>query len=307
MKIFYCDHFVLPLPENHRFPMEKYARLRVRVVQGNLVEREDLIVPEPISDWELGRVHSRDYIERVREGTLSKDEIRRIGFPWSPALVERSRRSVGGTLAAAHAALEDGWSANLAGGTHHAFPDRGEGFCVFNDVAVAAREVQAEGRARNVAVLDLDVHQGNGTAAIFARDQTVFTLSVHGSDNFPFKKETSDLDIELPDGTGDADYLEAVERGLAAALRSHPDLAFYVAGADPYEHDRLGRLSVSLEGLARRDELVFDTCQKARVPVAVVMSGGYARDVKDTVEIHYNTVRSAALRYAAAHSESPTK
>lgn len=304
MKIFYCDHFVLPLPEDHRFPMEKYARLRVRVMQGNLVTRDDLIVPEPISDWVLGRVHTREYIERVRDGTLSKDEIRRIGFPWSPALVERSRRSVGGTLAAAFAALEDGWSANLAGGTHHAFADRGEGFCVFNDVAVAAREVQAEGRARNVAVLDLDVHQGNGTAAIFARDPTVFTLSVHGSDNFPFKKETSDLDIELPDGTVDDDYLEAVERGLEAALRGHPDLAFYVAGADPYEGDRLGRLAVSLEGLARRDELVFDTCAKARVPVAIVMSGGYGRDVKDTVEIHYHTVRSAALRCAAAHPES---
>ncbi len=211
---------------------------------------------------------------------------------------------MGGTLAAAFAALEDGWAANLAGGTHHAFPDRGEGFCVFNDVAVAAREIQAEGRARNVSVFDLDVHQGNGTAAIFANDPTVFTLSVHGSDNFPFKKETSDLDIELPDGTGDADYLEAVERGLEAALRSHPDLAFYVAGADPYEGDRLGRLAVSLEGLARRDELVFDTCRKARVPVAIVMSGGYARNVKDTVEIHYNTVRSAALRCAAAHPES---
>lgn len=294
MKIFYCDHFVLPLPEGHRFPMEKYARLRVRVMQGNVVDRDDLVVPLPISDWQLGRVHRREYIERVRSGTLSKEEVRRLGFPWSPALVERSRRSVGGTLAAALAALEDGCAVNLAGGTHHAFPDFGEGFCVFNDVAVAAREVQAEGRARKVAVLDLDVHQGNGTAAIFAKDATVFTLSVHGAGNFPFRKERSDLDIELLDGTEDAEYLEAVERGLDVALRAHPDLAFYLAGADPYLDDRLGRLSVSIEGLAQRDELVFDTCKRLGVPVAVVMSGGYSREVRDTVEIHYNTVRSAA-------------
>ncbi len=304
MKIFYCDHFVLPLPEEHRFPMEKYARLRARVIQGNVVDREDLIVPQPIADWELARVHTREYVDRVRQGTLSKDEVRRIGFPWSPALVERSRRSVGGTLAAAHAALEDGWAVNLAGGTHHAFPDAGEGYCVFNDVAVAAREVQAEGRARKVAVLDLDVHQGNGTAAIFAKDGTVFTLSVHGAGNFPFRKEKSDLDIELADGTEDEEYLEAVERGLEAALRAHPDLAFYVAGADPYVDDRLGRLSVSMQGLARRDELVFDTCSRLGVPVAVVMSGGYSNDVKDTVEIHYNTVRSAARHAAASHGSS---
>ena len=302
MKIYYCDHFVLPLPEGHRFPMEKYARLRVRVVQGNLVDREDLVVPAPISDWELGRVHTREYIERVRDGTLSREEIRRIGFPWSPALVERSRRSVGGTLAAAHSALEDGWAVNLAGGTHHAFPDCGEGFCVFNDVAVAAREVQAEGRARKVAVLDLDVHQGNGTAAIFAEDPTVFTLSVHGAGNFPFRKEKSDLDIELPDGTEDAEYLDAAEQGLEAAFRTHPDLAFYLAGADPYVDDNLGRLSLSSRGLAMRDELVFDTCQAAGVPVVVVMSGGYARHVKDTVEIHYHAVSAAAARAAAAHT-----
>jgi acetoin utilization deacetylase AcuC-like enzyme len=305
MKIFYSDHFVLPLPAGHRFPMEKYARLRVRVIQGNITPQEHLLVPAPISDWQLRRVHTAEYVDRVKEGGLSREEVRRLGFPWSPALVHRARHSVGGTLAAALAALEDGWSANLAGGTHHAFADRGEGFCVFNDVAVAAREVQAEGRARNVAVLDLDVHQGNGTAAIFAKDQTVFTLSVHGSDNFPLRKETSDLDIELPDGTGDTEYLEAVERGVTTALRSHPDLAFYVAGADPYKDDRLGRLSVSLEGLAQRDQLVFDTCHKAGVPVAIVMSGGYARDVRDTVEIHYHTVRSAAERFRAAHSRSP--
>lgn len=280
--------------------MEKYARLRVRVMQGNVVGRDELRVPSPISDWQLGRVHTRDYIQRVRDGTLSREEVRRIGFPWSPALVERSRRSVGGTLAAALAALEDGWAVNLAGGTHHAFPDAGEGFCVFNDVAVAAREVQAEGRARKVAVLDLDVHQGNGTAAIFAQDATVFTLSVHGAGNFPFRKVSGDLDIELPDGTEDHDYLEAVERGLDAALRAHPDLAFYLAGADPYTHDRLGRLAVSKEGLARRDELVFDTCERLGVPVAVVMAGGYGHDIRDTVEIHYNTVRSAAHHAGAA-------
>lgn len=291
--IYYCDHFVLPLPEGHRFPMEKYARLRHRVESAGLGGPEGLRVPDPASDQELERVHDPAYVRRVVEGTLSPGEVRRIGFPWSPQLVERSRRSVGGTLGAARSALEGGVGVNLAGGTHHAFGDRGEGFCVFNDVAVAVRGMQAEGRIRRAAVVDLDVHQGNGTAALFRGDDRVFTLSVHGARNYPFHKENGDLDLELEDGAGDAEYLNAVERGMRVALESAPDLVFYVAGADPFEGDRLGRLAVTLEGLSERDRIVLDGCRRAGVPVAVVMAGGYALNVDDTVEVHFRTVQRA--------------
>ena len=293
MHVFYCDHFVLPLPSGHRFPMEKYALLRERVAGEG---RDELLVPGAATDAQLLRVHDAGYVQRVVGGTLSREEVRRIGFPWSPQLVERSRRSVGGTVAAARAALRDGVSANLAGGTHHAFADRGEGFCVFNDVAVAARDLQADGSLERVAVLDLDVHQGNGTAAIFRDDDSVFTLSVHGANNFPFRKEAGDLDMELPDGSGDAPFLEAVEAGVRVALASRPDIAFYLAGADPHEGDRLGRLAVSKTGMARRDALVLDLCAAAGVPVAVVMSGGYGREVTDTVDIHFATVQAASAR-----------
>ena len=270
--------------------MEKYRLLRERVATDPAMS---LRVPEPATDVELLRVHDAGYLARVVEGRLTRDEVRRIGFPWSPELVERSRRSVGGTLGAARAALEEGSAANLAGGTHHAYADRGEGFCVFNDVAVAARAVQAEGRARRMAVLDLDVHQGNGTAAIFDGDDTVFTLSVHGAANYPFQKETGDRDLALPDGAGDDAFLDAVERGVREALATGPELAFYLAGADPWEGDRLGRLAVSREGMAERDRLVYGLCGRAGVPVAVVMSGGYAERVEDTVEIHLASVRGA--------------
>jgi len=238
----------------------------------------------------------------VTSGGLSRDEIRRIGFPWSPELVERSRRSTGGTIHAAECARRDGISVNLAGGTHHAFTDAGEGFCVFNDVAVATRSLQARGAANQCAVLDLDVHQGNGTAAIFSGDPTVFTLSVHGASNYPFRKEASDLDIGLEDGATDDAFLTAVRDGVTRALASGPDFAFYIAGADPYEHDRLGRLSVTKAGLRERDRVVFDACEEAGVPVAVVMSGGYAEDVYDTVEIHAATVLEAAHRVSASAS-----
>ncbi|NJD18303.1 MAG: histone deacetylase [Gemmatimonadetes bacterium] len=293
MRVFYSDHFVIPLPEGHRFPMAKYALLRERVAAAR---EDELTVPDAATEDELLRVHEPGYVGRVLHGELSREEIRRIGFPWTPQLVERARRSVGGTLGASRAALADGVSANLAGGTHHAFADRGEGYCVFNDVAAAARAMQAEARARRVAVLDLDVHQGNGTAAIFRGDDSVFTLSVHGANNFPFRKEDGDLDIELPDRSGDEVFLAAVERGVRVALRQGPDLAFYLAGADPFEGDRLGRLAVTKEALARRDELVLDLCGAEGVPVAVVMSGGYAREVEDTVDIHFHTIRAASAR-----------
>jgi acetoin utilization deacetylase AcuC-like enzyme len=303
VRAFYCDHFVLPLPEGHRFPMEKYARLRERIA---LDPRVTLAVPDAATPEALARVHDPDYVRRVDEGALTREEMRRIGFPWSPQLVERSKRSVGGTIAAASAALEDGAAANLAGGTHHAFSGRGEGFCVFNDVAVAVREVQSRGAAQRVAVLDLDVHQGNGTASIFARDESVFTLSVHGADNFPFRKEQSDLDLALPDGADDARYLEAVELGTRRAFDRAPDIAFYVAGADPYRGDRLGRLSVSLDGLRARDEIVLRACEEHGVPVVVVMSGGYAEDVRDTVAIHAATILASTRlsRRGRAHGDA---
>lgn len=276
--------------------MEKYSLLRARVTGFAAV---DLDVPEAATSKQLRRVHSEPYVEGVLAGSLSKREVRRIGFPWSPELVERSLRSVGGTIAAGRSALKDGTAANLAGGTHHAFPGHGEGFCVFNDVAVAIRALEADGVAHRFSVLDLDVHQGNGTAAIFEDDDAVFTLSVHGENNFPFTKETSDLDLQLPDGTGDDAFLTTVEHGVRTALSQGADLAFFVAGADPYEGDRLGRLSVTKHGMAERDRLVFDLCERAGAPVAVVMAGGYAHTIADTVDIHEATIRGAAARTRA--------
>lgn len=257
---------------------------------------EDLQVPDGASDGEILRVHKAGYWHRVKTGALDPQEVRRIGFPWSPQLVERSRRSVGGTLAACRAALRDGTAANLAGGTHHAFRDRGEGFCVLNDVAIAARAMQREEGVDRVLIVDCDVHQGNGTAAIFRDDPSVFTLSLHGRRNFPFHKETSDLDVEFEDGTGDAAYLDALDAALAKALdASRADLVLYVSGADPYRGDKLGRLALSKEGLASRDRRVIGTARARALPVAVVMAGGYA-EVEDIVEIHLQTLRLAATR-----------
>ena len=301
MKIYYTDHFVLPLPAGHRFPMEKYALLRNRIAAAGILPPHELHAPAPANDAALLRVHTARYVENVVHGMLTPAEARRIGFPWSEALVERSRRSVGATIAAARSALECGFGVNLAGGTHHAHADHGEGFCVFNDVAVAVRALQAERCAARIAVIDCDVHQGNGTAAIFSGDDDVFTFSVHAEGNFPFNKERSDLDIALADGAGDGEYLDAVRTGLAAALGSGPvDHVFYVAGADPYSGDRLGRLAVSKGGLAERDRIVFDQCTAAAVPVTVVMSGGYARVIEETVDIHAHTVLEAAACSSAA-------
>ena len=297
VRAFYSDHFVLPLPEGHKFPMAKYSGLRERILAEGIVGPQDLR-EAPAASWdELRLVHDSAYVDAVANGALPRDAQRRIGFPWSPQMVERSRRSVGATIAAAQVALEDSVAANLAGGTHHGFADRGEGFCVFNDVAVAARVLQRDRQARRIAVVDLDVHQGNGTAAIFGGDDTVFTFSMHGEKNFPFRKETSDLDVALPDGTGDDDYLELLRSHLPGVLNRHqPDFVFYLAGADPYEGDRLGRLKLTIAGLRTRDEMVFDACRRIGVPVAVTMSGGYAHEVDAIITIHANTIRVAANR-----------
>lgn len=298
LKIYYSDHFVLPLPPEHRFPMEKYARLRQRVQNAGWAAEVELCVPEAAQPEQLTLAHTPDYVRRVFEGELSEKEIRRLGFPWSPGMVERSRRSVGATIAACRTALEEGVSANLAGGTHHAYADHGEGYCVFNDAAVAARVMQAEGRAGRVLIVDCDVHQGNGTAAIFAGDESVFTFSIHGEKNFPFHKEPSDLDIALPDGTGDQPYLDALEQGLEQSLSAaRAELVIYLAGADPFREDRLGRLALSKAGLAARDRLVLERCRAAGLPAALTMSGGYAKNVDDIVDIHTATLH-IALQFA---------
>lgn len=287
--------YVVPLPPGHRFPIEKYERLRRRVVEDGLVVASHLHEPECVARDVLLRVHTADYVDRLTSGALTDAEIRRLGFPWSPHLVERSFRAVGGTCEAVDCALDTGLAINLAGGTHHAFPAHGEGFCVFNDVAVAIRQALARGRIARAAIIDLDVHQGNGTHAIFAGDPRVFTFSMHGKRNYPFRKVAGTLDIELEDGVGDEEYLahlsEALPRVLAGAT---PDLVVYLAGADPHEGDRLGRLALTFDGLARRDHMVLHAAREVGIPVAITIAGGYGRDVDTTVEVHCRTVRIAA-------------
>lgn len=288
------SRYTFPLPEGHRFPIEKYERLRQRVVEDGIVSAAQVHEPTRASREDLLRVHSADYVDRLTEGRLTTEEIRRLGFPWSPALVERSYRAVGGTCDAAAAALVDGVAMNLAGGTHHAFPDHGEGFCVFNDVAVAIRALQAQQRVRRAAVIDLDVHQGNGTHAIFAGDASVYTFSMHGGRNYPFNKVPGCLDVELDDRAGDDEYLARLEEHLPHVLATaSPDLVIYLAGADAHENDRLGRLRLTFDGLARRDAYVLERCREVGIPVAITIAGGYGRDVDDTVRIHLQTVRIA--------------
>lgn len=297
MKAYYSDHFVLPLPAGHRFPMAKYGLLRERLA----CELPQVALQEAprASDGELALVHAPAYIASLEQGTISPAAMREIGFPWSVAMVERSRRSAGATVAATRMALHEGVAANLAGGTHHAYGDKGGGFCVFNDAAVAARLMQAEsGRqqrhALHVAIIDLDVHQGNGTAHIFQQDDSVFTLSLHGERNFPFRKENSDLDVALPDGCGDEPYLQALEAALEELQhRFEPGLVIYLAGADPFEGDRLGRLKLSYDGLEARDRRVFDWCWQRRIPLAFAMAGGYGVKIDETVQVQLNTYRVA--------------
>ena len=285
--------YTFPLPAGHRFPIEKYALLRDAVIAEGLVAR--VHEPARATSEELARVHTRDYIDRLTSGALTDAELRLLGFPWSPALVERSYRAVGGTLGAARCALEDGVAMNLAGGTHHAFPDRGEGFCVFNDVAIAVRALRAAGLIRRAAIIDLDVHQGNGTNAIFAGDTETFTFSMHGGRNYPFHKVPGTLDIELADGTGDEEYLALLAEALPRVLsEGRPDLVVYLAGADPHERDRLGRLKLTFEGLERRDAMVIEGCREVGIPVAITIAGGYGAEIRDTVRIHVATARIAS-------------
>ena len=296
MRVFPSDRYPLDLPEGHRFPAAKYALLRRRLeAHAAAGARLEFIEPHAATDEELLRVHDRGYVGRVLSGGLSRDEVRRIGFPWSQALVQRSLRSTGAAVDAAAAAIADGAAASLAGGTHHAGPDWGEGFCVFNDVAVAARELQARGLVRRVLILDCDVHQGNGTAAIFAGDPEVFTMSIHGARNFPLRKVSGSLDVGLDDGTGDEEYLAALAAALDESVtRSRPQLVLYIAGADPFVGDRLGRLRLTKAGLLNRDRMVLAAARSAAAPVAIVCGGGYCDDLEAIVDIHAATMLLAA-------------
>jgi len=291
--------YTFPLPEGHRFPIAKYALLRQIVLDDGIVPAECMHDPSRVSRDDLLLVHTADYVDRFTHGKLTDEEIRRLGFPWSDALVERSFRAAGGTAEAARFALAHGIAMNLAGGTHHAFPSHGEGFCVFNDVAVAIRALQRDRHIARALVVDLDVHQGNGTHAIFAGDDSVFTFSMHGGRNYPFHKVTGCLDVELHDRTGDDEYLSLLASHLPRAIaESRADIVVYLAGADPHENDRLGRLALTFDGLARRDSFVLDQCREVGLPVVVTIAGGYGRNIEDTVSIHVATARIAA-RYAS--------
>lgn len=294
LKLFYSDTFELPLPDRHRFPMSKYRLLRERILGDSIASQCELNLPSAATDQQLGRVHSQEYLDAVSTGNLTDVEVRRIGFPWSLAMVERSRRSTGATIDAGFAALEDGIAGNLAGGTHHAFAGNGQGFCVFNDVCVAARTMQGEGHVKNVLVVDCDVHQGNGTSSIASGDSSLFSFSMHCEKNYPFQKTAGDCDIPLPVGTTDEFYLEKLAQGLNESFDSFlPDFVFYLAGADPYSKDRLGLLDLSKDGLAARDRMVMDFCHEKGVPIGFAMAGGYAPEIDDIVDIHFQTVRIA--------------
>ena len=292
MKAFYTDHFVLPLPAGHRFPMEKYSRLRDFVGELTGVE---LIEAPAASDTQILYAHDPSYLIKVIEGKLSPQEQKEIGFPWSEKMVERSRRSAGATVDAAKMALNEGIAINLAGGTHHAYRDMGSGFCVFNDSAIAARALQKEISSKlKVAIIDLDVHQGNGTASILENDPTIFTLSIHGENNFPFKKEVSDLDLGLADGCDDSTYLNALTESLNdLSDRFKTDFVIYLAGADPHEDDRLGRLKLSKEGMRLRDEAVLAYALDRKLPLAISMAGGYGKEIGSTVDLHFQTIKTA--------------
>ncbi|HJR08539.1 MAG TPA: histone deacetylase [Pyrinomonadaceae bacterium] len=293
MQVFYTPRYYADIGEGHVFPIRKFELVRDRLLAEGTLAPSEIVEPQPAAIADVLLVHTEDYVTRLRAGSLTERELRRLGLPWSKALVRRSFLATGGTLAAARVALVEGIASNLAGGTHHAFADRGEGFCVLNDVAVAIRALRRDKLIERVAVVDCDVHQGNGTATIFEGDAGVFTFSMHGARNYPVFKARSTLDVELPDGTGDEEYMHTLAEHLPRVLAARPDMVFYLGGADPFAGDKLGRLSLSIAGLRTRDEFVLSECLARGVPVATVMSGGYAADINDTVEIHCNTIRAA--------------
>jgi acetoin utilization deacetylase AcuC-like enzyme len=299
MRIAYTPRYYADIGDAHVFPIRKFELVCQRLLAEGTITQRDLFEPQPAAIEDVLLVHAEDYVTRLRTGALTPREIRRLGLPWSKALVRRSFLAASGTINAARFALAEGVGSNLAGGTHHAFTDHGEGFCVLNDVAIAIRVLRRDRIIERAAIVDLDVHQGNGTATIFADDTSVFTFSMHGAKNYPLFKARSSLDVELADGTRDEEYLRTLSENLPRVFAHEPLIVFYLGGADPYEGDKLGRLSLSIAGLRARDEFVLRACRDARVPVATVMSGGYAADINDTVEIHCNTIRAVREVFAS--------
>jgi acetoin utilization deacetylase AcuC-like enzyme len=292
MQVFYTSRYYADIGDGHVFPIRKFELVRDKLLAEGTLLSHELVEPSPATLEDVLLVHAEDYVSRLCNGKLTAKEIRRLGLPWSESLVRRSFYATGGTLAATQVALNQGYSSNLAGGTHHAFADRGEGFCVLNDVAIAIRAMRSRNQFRRAAIVDCDVHQGNGTATIFANDKETLTFSMHGANNYPLFKTKSTLDVELPDGTSDGEYLETLAEHLPAVFAHRPEIVFYLAGADPYVGDKLGRLAVSIEGLRERDAHVLSECYKREIPIVTVMSGGYGKDINDTIEIHCNTIRT---------------
>jgi acetoin utilization deacetylase AcuC-like enzyme len=297
MQVFYTPRYYADIGPGHVFPIRKFELVRDKLLAEGTLEPSELLEPSPAPLEDVLLVHTSDYVSRLCSGNLTPKEIRRLGLPWSESLVQRSFYAVGGTLAATRASLAKGYGSNLAGGTHHSFPDRGEGFCVVNDVAIAIRAMRAGKLIERAAIVDCDVHQGNGTATIFAGDDDTFTFSIHGANNYPLFKAQSTLDVELADGTSDTEYLETLANYLPAVFASDPQIVFYLAGADPYKGDKLGRLALSIDGLRERDAFVLRECYEREVPVVTVMSGGYGKDINDTIEIHCNTIRVVKERF----------
>ncbi|CAN5833984.1 histone deacetylase [soil metagenome] len=291
-RLFYSPYYYADIGEGHVFPIKKFELVRDRLLEEGTLSIDVIFEPQPAAVEDVLLVHTEDYINRLIDGKLTAKEVRKLGLPWSKSLVRRSFLATSGTINAAKHALSSGIASNLAGGTHHSFPDRGEGFCVLNDVAVAIRVLQKEKLANKFLIVDLDVHQGNGTAFIFKDSPEVFTFSMHGAKNYPLFKEISNLDIELADKTSDKEYLETLEEALPRVFLHDPDIIFYLGGADPFEKDKLGRLGLTMDGLMRRDETVLHFARENHTPIVTVMSGGYALDINDTVEIHANTIRS---------------
>ncbi len=296
--IFYSPYYYADIGENHVFPIKKFELVRDKLLEEGTLQSSEIFEPEPAEVEDVLLVHTEDYISRLRGGTLTKKEVRKLGLPWSKSLVRRSFLAVSGTINAAKHALKNGIASNLAGGTHHAFPNRGEGFCVLNDVAVAVEVLKRDNLAKRFLIVDCDVHQGNGTAFIYENDETVFTFSIHGAKNYPLFKEVSNLDIELPDKTSDDEYLETLDEALPRVFLHNPDIIFYLGGADPFERDKLGRLNLTISGLMKRDEAVLSFAREREIPIVTVMSGGYAQDINDTVEIHCNTIRAVKKVFA---------
>ncbi len=304
MRVFYSPRYYADIGDHHIFPIRKFELVRNRLLSEGTLLSTELVEPEPASHDEVLLIHAEDYVARLTQGRLSDKELRRLGLPWSLSLVQRSFYAVGGTIAASRYAFIAGLGSNLAGGTHHSFPDRGEGFCVLNDVAIAIRVLQKEGYITRAAVIDCDVHQGNGTATIFEVDEDIFTFSIHGAKNYPLFKARSNLDVELADGTRDQLYLAQLSSALPTVFQHSPDIVFYLAGADPFIGDKLGRLAMSIPGLRERDEMVLSECYRREIPVVTVMSGGYGEILDDTIEIHCNTIRAArSIYYSAAVKE----